>query len=85
MKRKISIPVLLSAGALIVGIIAAVFAIWPAVADAPWENSTSPVVSSPVVPEPQLSKCDRLREQLARAQTETAATWFRGDVSRAGC
>lgn len=55
--------------ALTLAIVASVFAIWPVVADAPWEDSAAPVVA----PARQPSRCEMLTQQLADAQTELAA------------
>lgn len=51
----------------------AVAALWPVVADAPWEDSAAPVVAPVVAPARQPSRCEMLTQQLADAQTELAA------------
>ena len=53
---------------LIVAVVASVFAIWPAVADAPWEDDT--VIQRPT-PAPRF--CDQLEDDLREAKTEVAA------------
>ena len=59
---------------LTLAVVAAVFALWPVVADAPWESSED---SAPVVqPVPTLTQCEELTELLAKAQTELAARQF---------
>ena len=55
--------------ALAVAIVASVFAIWPVVTDAPWEDSAAPIVA----PARQPSRCEVLTQQLADARTERAA------------
>lgn len=56
---------------LTLAVTASVFAIWPVVADAPWENNDVPVVVQPVQREP--SRCEVLMDQLAAAQTRIGA------------
>lgn len=55
---------------LVIAVTASVFAIWPVVADAPWEEDV--VVPTPVVRERQLSECELITQQVADAQTELA-------------
>ena len=57
---------------LIVAVVASVFAIWPAVADAPWEEEAVIVVQEQALP-PEKTGCELLFEQLADANTELAA------------
>lgn len=56
--------------ALIVAVVASVFAIWPVVADAPWEEEPVIIVQEQAAPEP--TRCERLFEQLTEAVTEIA-------------
>lgn len=60
--------------ALTLAIVASVFAIWPVVAEAPWEDDTAPAVApvvAPVVAPP--SRCEELTQQLTDTQTDRAA------------
>ena len=54
-----------------IAIAAAVFAIWPVVADAPWEDEI--VVPTPV-PVVRQTECERLTQQMADAQTREGAS-----------
>ena len=54
---------------LTIAIVAIVFAVWPAVGDAPWETE---VVLTPVTVR-QPTRCELLTQQLTNAQTEFAA------------
>ena len=62
---------------LAIAVTASVFAIWPVVTDAPWEDTVpAPVVAPPREP----SRCEVLTQQLADAQTTGAAV----TISRLG-
>ena len=62
--------------------VTSVFAIWPVVADAPWEDSTSlPVIAAPKEP----SQCEVLTQQLADAQTDIAASIIAATMRTRGC
>lgn len=55
---------------LTLAVVAAVFALWPVVADAPWEyEAPEPVVIQPDEP----SRCEVLTQQLADTNDELAA------------
>ena len=63
-----------------IAIVAAVFAIWPAVGDAPWEDETPTPV--PVV---RQTECERLTELAAEARTELAARVLLIERQDLGC
>ena len=67
---------------LVLSTTAAVFAIWPAVTDAPWEDKVAMPTLVPVV---QPTHCEVLTQQQADAQTERGAytIWELG--YEAGC
>ena len=64
---------------LTIATIAIVFAVWPAVGDAPWE--TEAVVTPVTVRQP--TRCELLAQQLTNAQTEFAARVI--DYEMRGC
>lgn len=69
---------------LAIAVTASVFAIWPAVADAPWEESAAPVVAPPRQPR-ELSPCEVLRQQVTDAQTDAAVQLLYGQGRLQGC
>ncbi len=66
---------------LIVAVVALTFAVWPAVADAPWEEE--PAISEQA--EPRKSTCDLLFEQLVDADTDRAAMVINVELDARGC
>ena len=63
-----------------IAVVAAVFAIWPAVADAPWEDETV-VQPTPV----QAQGCDILWEQFTQARTNAIAGDIKSEMQRSRC
>ena len=70
--------------ALIVAVVASVFAIWPAVADAPWEEEAVIVVREQAPP-PEKTGCELLFEQLTEARTEIAGRVINTELYQRGC
>ena len=68
---------------LIVAVVASVFAIWPVVADAPWEEEAVIIVEEQPLPKP--TRCELLFEQLAEANTELAANVISYQLRQNGC
>ncbi len=69
---------------LTIAVTASVFAIWPVVADAPWEPNIE--ASVPIAqPAPRVSQCERIAQQLADAGTDVAGFTIRELGVRAGC
>ena len=69
---------------LIVAVVASVFAIWPAVADAPWEEEPVIVVQEQALP-PEKTGCELLFEQLTEARTEIAGRVINTALYQRGC
>ncbi len=67
--------------ALLIAATALVFAIWPVVADAPWEGEPALRWRSPT---PQPSACDHLLDDFREAQTDIAARTIH-ERGRMGC
>jgi hypothetical protein len=66
-----------------VAVTASVFAIWPVVADAPWEQAAA--AQPIVVRQPTPSRCEVLSQLLAQAQTEIAARRFNALLEGNNC
>ena len=69
-----------------VALVAASFAIWPVVADAPWEDEPEQIER--VVPDQGLSHdevCTRLYEALAQAQFLPALRAIQDEIAQQGC
>ena len=70
---------------LIVAVVASVFAIWPVVADAPWEEEAVIIVQEQAAPAPKKSGCGLLFEQLTEARTEIAGRVINSQLYNRGC
>ena len=65
-----------------IAVTASVFAIWPAVADAPWEDEIpTPIVLKAPTPD----RCSELIEALGNATDDHASVTLRVAFSRANC
>ena len=65
-----------------IAVTASVFAIWPAVASAPWENEIpTPIVLNAPTPD----RCSELIEALGNATDDAASVTLRFEFSRTNC
>ena len=66
----------------VIAVTASVFAIWPAVADAPWEDKIpTPIILKAPTPD----RCSELIEALGNATDDHASVTLRVAFSRANC
>ena len=59
------------AATAVIAVVAAVFAIWPVVADAPWENEVSQATAQPSV-EQRSARCENVEQAFLDALVEDA-------------
>ena len=64
-----------------IAVTASVFAIWPAVADAPWEESATPVIQKAPTPD----RCGQLIEALGNASQPYSISLIQDDMREYSC
>ncbi len=69
-----------TAVSLTVAFVALIFALWPVVAHAPWENSAA--TSVPIMKQPTVDPCVKFRDQLVAAAPGSVAYRIVRDAGR---